>query len=66
MPTVYSSSRPSSPNGIPGTHTHTIALDGIAQPITYTITNLTRTTAIPPSFPPSRSSAHRRATPRSH
>ena len=27
-------------NGIPGTHTHTIALDGIAQPITYTITNL--------------------------
>ncbi len=27
-------------NGIPGTYTHTIAVDGIAQPVTYTITNL--------------------------
>jgi hypothetical protein len=31
---------PVSSNGIVGTHTHTITLDGIAQPITYTFTNL--------------------------
>jgi hypothetical protein len=31
---------PISSNGIVGTHTHTITLDGIAQPITYTFTNL--------------------------